>query len=161
MAPEWLIAPQSPITCRFAMKNAFKRGIALSCSVLRFWVISEKPHFLAKNDTFWLIYLVTLFAPQSPFNHNLPMQNAFKWGIARPCSVLRFPISSLDKGHVHCALYKVTQHKITFFGGSQKSFFTPLGDMGNHLAFTWRMQTKVSLDFPTCGQGDWYNIITF
>ena len=33
--------------------------------------------------------------------------------------------------------------------------------MGNHLAFTWRMQTKVSLDFPTCGQGDWYNIITF
>ena len=33
-------------------------------------------------------------------------------------------------------LYKVTQRKITFFGGSQKSFFTPLGDMGNHLAFT-------------------------
>ena len=33
--------------------------------------------------------------------------------------------------------------------------------MSNHLAFTWRMQTKVSLDFPTCGQGDWYNIITF
>ena len=103
MAPEWLIAPQSPITCRFAIKNSFKRGTTLSCSVLRFWVISEKPHFLAKNDTFWLIYLVTLFAPQSPFNHNLPMQNAFKWGIALPCSALRFPISSLSKGHVHCA----------------------------------------------------------
>ena len=103
MAFEWLIAPQSPITCRFAIKNAFKRGTALSCSVLRFWVISEKPHFLAKNGTFWLIALVTLFAPQSPFNHNLHMQNAFKWGIALPCSALRFPISSLSKGHVHCA----------------------------------------------------------
>ena len=103
MAFEWLIAPQSPITCRFAIKNAFKRGTALSCSVLRFWVISEKPHFLAKNGTFWLIALVTLFAPQSPISHNFYMQNAFKWGITLLCSALRFPISSLSKGHVHCA----------------------------------------------------------
>ena len=104
MAFEWLIAPQSPITCRFAIKNAFKRGTALSCSVLRFWVISEKPHFLAKNGTFWLIALVTLFAPQSPISHNFYMQNAFKWGITLLCSALRFPISSLSKGHVHCGL---------------------------------------------------------
>ena len=78
VAPIMLIALQHPIYCKFVIKNAFKRGTERLCGVLRFCLILEKPLFLAKNDTFWLIYLVTLFAPQSPFNHNLPMQNAFK-----------------------------------------------------------------------------------
>ena len=112
MAFEWLIAPQSPITCRFAIKNAFKRGTALSCSVLRFWVISEKPHFLAKNGTFWLFSLETLFAPQNPISHNFDIKNAFKWDIARICSVLRFPISTTQEGRVHCGLEHRTSNII-------------------------------------------------
>ena len=104
VTPIMLIALHHPIDCNLAMKNTFKWGTAIVSTVLRFCFISEKPHFLAKNGTFWLITLVTLFAPHSPISHNFYMQNAFKWGMSLLCSVLRFPISCFSKGHVHCVM---------------------------------------------------------